>query len=55
MSHGMMKYLGSTRGVVMRDAVVARSQMRRKLVRAPGAASGGGGGGGGEEEEDCAL
>ena len=34
-SHGIMKYLGSTRGVLTREAVVARSQTRTKLTRDP--------------------
>lgn len=32
-SQGTMKYLGSTRGAVITDKEVARSQRRRKLVR----------------------
>lgn len=34
-SHGTMKYLGSTRGVLTRETVVARSQTRKKLARDP--------------------
>ena len=40
-SHGTMKYLGSTRGVLTREAVVARSQTRTKLTRDPEGSSGG--------------
>lgn len=40
-SHGTMKYLGSTRGVLTRETVVARSQTRKKLARDPQGGSGG--------------